>query len=330
MATSTPTQRAQHILQQLQPQVTASSNPTSNLKYTTSNQTISVEDRHFYEKNGYLLVKNLVPMPDLDTYREHFVSVANGDTERAFGMTVMRDIALAKQRDVKGEQFITKVQDFNADEVFFSYNAHPAITPYVSDIIGSDLRAMHTMLINKPPDLGMGSSRHPPHQDLWYFPFRPAEKVVCSWTAMQKINRQNGCLFVVPGTHVGELLKHGYPNDGVVNKAYHGIHGLTEKDTETMVHVEMEPGDTLFFHPLLIHGSGRNNSGGYRKAISCHYANSTACEYIDVTGSMQEELADEIMAMMEKRTGQSAKEIRYADLWRMKSRQVLGDEGKLA
>ena len=39
---------------------------------------------------------------------------------------------------------------------------------YIKDIIGDDLRAMHTMLINKPPDLGMGSSRHPPHQDLWY------------------------------------------------------------------------------------------------------------------------------------------------------------------
>jgi hypothetical protein len=36
---------------------------------------------------------------------------------------------------------------------------------------------MHTMLINKPPDPGTLTSRHPLHQDLYYFPFRPADKV---------------------------------------------------------------------------------------------------------------------------------------------------------
>lgn len=36
---------------------------------------------------------------------------------------------------------------------------------------------------------------------------------------MQKIDRENGCLFVQPGTHKGKLIKHTYPNDGIVNKA---------------------------------------------------------------------------------------------------------------
>ena len=43
----------------------------------------------------------------------------------------------------------------------------------------------------------------------------------------------------------------------------------------------MEPGDTVFFHPLLIHGSGINRSRGTRKAISAHYA-SADCNYIEV------------------------------------------------
>lgn len=58
---------------------------------------------------------------------------------------------------------------------------------------------------------GKKTSRHPMHQDLHYFPFRPADRIVCSWTAMQQINRENGCLVVVPGTHKGELLPHEYP-----------------------------------------------------------------------------------------------------------------------
>ena len=48
-------------------------------------------------------------------------------------------------------------------------------------------------------------------------------------------------------------------------------------DASTRRHVEMQRGDTLLFHPLLIHGSGQNRSTGFRRAISSHYA-SGECE----------------------------------------------------
>ena len=36
----------------------------------------------------------------------------------------------------------------------------------------------------------------------------------------------------------------------------------------------MDPGDTLFFHPLLVHGSGFNRTENLRRAIAVHYASS--------------------------------------------------------
>ena len=48
--------------------------------------------------------------------------------------------------------------------------------------------------------------------DLHYFPFRPADSIVCSWTAMEHVHKQNGCLVVLPGTHKSQqLLPHNYP-----------------------------------------------------------------------------------------------------------------------
>ena len=41
----------------------------------------------------------------------------------------------------------------------------------------------------------------------------------------------------------------------------------------------MDPGDTVFFHPLLVHGSGFNRTEDLRRAIAVHYANSH-CEDI--------------------------------------------------
>jgi phytanoyl-CoA hydroxylase len=88
---------------------------------------------------------------------------------------------------VKGEEFITKVQSFQDDEVLFQYCKHPNVAKYVEGIVGPSFASIHTMLINKPPDLGIGSSRHPLHQDLWYFPYRPPQKICAAWTAMQKV-----------------------------------------------------------------------------------------------------------------------------------------------
>ena len=60
---------------------------------------------------------------------------------------------------------------------------------------------------------GTKSSRHPLHQDLLYFPFRPAERICGTWTAMEHVHRKNGCLVVLAGSHKDGILRtHKYPN----------------------------------------------------------------------------------------------------------------------
>ena len=44
------------------------------------------------------------------------------------------------------------------------------------------------------------------------------------------------------------------------------FYGIQDYDEDCpRVHLVMEKGDTVFFHPLLIHGSGWNKTQGYRK-----------------------------------------------------------------
>jgi len=191
---------------------------------------------------------------------------------------------------------------------------------------------MHTMLINKPPDVGGGSSRHPLHQDQWYFNFGPGDRIVAAWAALQDIDQRNGCLQVVPGSHKTELLLHGYPKD-LVNKAYHGILGLNVEQLP-LVDVPMQAGDVVFFHPLLFHGSGPNFSSISRRAISCHYAGTDFCKYIDVRGTMQDVLFDELKemaVMIGKRKGlEFAREdlegIPLSFMWEGRSRLVTGEK----
>ena len=45
-------------------------------------------------------------------------------------------------------------------------------------------------------------------------------------------------------------------------------HGIQQFDPNAeRIHLEMQTGDTVFFHPLLIHGSGTNRTAGFRKVI---------------------------------------------------------------
>lgn len=291
-------------------------------QYTLDNPVLSYEQRKFYEDNGYIVIRNLVPKEKLDVYRERFEQICRREVEVP-GLTIMRDVAIARSEFVPGEQAVTKLQEFQNDDVLFGYCELPEIIKYVQTFTGKEVKAMHTMLINKPPDPGKKTSRHPLHQDLHYFPFRPADRVVCSWTAMQKVNRENGCLVVLPGTHKGELLQHDYPEwEGGVNKMYHGVRDFDPNAPR--VHLPMDTGDTVFFHPLLIHGSGMNKTKGFRKSISCHYA-SADINYIDVKGSIQDGVEKEVFEMVHKKLvarGVDPTKLTMKDLWMFKSRDV--------
>jgi phytanoyl-CoA hydroxylase len=230
---------------------------------------LSKEDLDFYWKNGYTVVRDLIEATKRDRWLERLDDLVEGRVEPSENMLIMKDVMVAKGAVQPGskQEAIAKIQDYEKDPVLDTYTTDDHILDCIEQIIGHDVQTIHTMLINKPPNV---DGRHPLHQDLLYFPFRPANRIVASWTALERITKENGCLVVVPGTHRGELLEHGNPDIENLNMGYFGAKGI-EEEIEKRVHLEMEPGDTVFFHPILIHGSGRNRTQHFRRAISAHY-----------------------------------------------------------
>ncbi|XP_070457280.1 phytanoyl-CoA dioxygenase, peroxisomal isoform X3 [Equus przewalskii] len=179
-------------------------------QYTRDNSVLTLEQRQFYEDNGFLVIKKLVSDADIECFRNEFERICRKEVE-PMRLVVMRDVTIAKSEYVPSQKMITKVQDFQEDEELFRYCTLPEVLKYVECFTGPNIMAMHTMLINKPPDSGKKTSCHPLHQDLHYFPFRPSNNIVCAWTAMEHIDRNNGCLAVLPGTHKSSLKPHHYP-----------------------------------------------------------------------------------------------------------------------
>jgi phytanoyl-CoA hydroxylase len=234
-----------------------------------SESPISDEMLESYWKNGFVVVPGLLPSSDLEPWMARLSDIVEGRVEPADGMLVMKDVMVAKGAVSPDTQMeaIAKIQDYEKDPVLDTYTTHPAVLDCVERFVGHDVQTIHTMLINKPPNV---DGRHPLHQDLLYFPFRPADRIVASWTALERVTKENGCLVVIPESHRGELLPHENPEWDYLNGGYFGAANIGDV-MEKRVHLEMEPGDTVFFHPVLLHGSGRNRTPGFRRAISAHY-----------------------------------------------------------
>lgn len=291
------------------------------------------EQMQQYERDGFLVIPRLFSVEELEEFRQRFLDISNGKVKTP-NMLVMQDVALAKSgnRPPRSENTVTKLQDWQDDPVLSKYIRHPKLVEYVKPFCGESARSIHTMLINKPPDVGTGTSRHPMHQDLLYFPFRPANRIVAAWTAMEKITRANGCLSVIPGSHKLGLKPHGVPQwEGGANLAYQGISDIPQDLLDKRVYVEMEPGDTVLFHPCLYHGSGRNSTKGFRKAISCHYASGEFCTFTDIPDHNYG-LLDEFAPQFKKR-GVNVDEMSrgeylwvYQQRWKMRSRSIFGIE----
>ncbi|KAL5232792.1 hypothetical protein ACI65C_000202 [Semiaphis heraclei] len=297
----------------------------SDHKYSVSDSTLTRQQRDFYEINGYLVIPKLVPDYLLDRCCNQFIDLCHGRIQRN-GITMMKDISRMKAGD-QGEYLFGKAQDILWDEEFYEYARFPKMLDYIESLIGPNVMAMHSMFINKQPDIGTNSSRHPVHQDLHYFPFRPANLIVASWTACVPVTVNNGCLYVVPGTHTGDLYPHSYPEpkDGEINKMYHEVKINNNHDDHKKVFLEMEKGDTVFFHPLLLHGSGINKTQGFRKAISVHYASSN-CSYIDVSGTTQDNIKNEIIDVMAKK---GITNVDYTFAWKHRCRLIRGVKANL-
>ncbi|XP_035737403.1 phytanoyl-CoA dioxygenase, peroxisomal-like [Vespa mandarinia] len=288
-------------------------------RFTNNNDHLTFNQRLFYEKNGFLIIPDLIPQRILDKCSKRYDDIISRNIDPGL-ITIMRDVADRK--------LVNKIQNINHDQVFEEYFEYDKLLDIVECITGPNIMAMHSMLIAKPPDAGYGSSSHPPHQDLHYFPFRPADKIVATWTAIEPCNRSNGCLYVIPGTHgLDKLYEHDYPpgsKPNTVNKFYYGIWDLPPMDDRS--YIVMKPGDTVFFHPLLIHGSGINRSNGSRKAISCHYASSD-CYYIEAKTPTEKQNQNEILMAFKKRFPNS--NVTYEDIWRLKSKLVRGARSSL-
>ncbi|MFJ7345593.1 phytanoyl-CoA dioxygenase family protein [Streptomyces sp. NPDC101110] len=135
-------------------------------------------------------------------------------------------------------------------------------------LLGEEVLAAQSMFYFKPP----GARGQALHQDNFYLRAEPGT-CVAAWLACDVIDRENGGLEVVPGTHRMDLFCPELA-DREVSFAREYVpppEGLTP------VPVDMAPGDVLFFNGSLVHGSQPNRAAErFRRSFIGHYVGRSA------------------------------------------------------
>ena len=129
-----------------------------------------------------------------------------------------------------------------------------------------DVRLYWEQAVAKPPS---ARTELPWHQDNGYTPLIPEAYLTC-WLALDDADVDNGCLWVIPGSHRQSTLPHHNATDGGPFRV--GYDGPAADG----VPVPVPKGAVLAFSSLLLHRSGPNTSARRRLAWILQYCGAGA------------------------------------------------------
>lgn len=160
-------------------------------------------------------------------------------------------------RDDDGGRTIRRLHNAYArDDCFREWAGHSEVVGVLQDILAEKQvllsQAHHNCIMTKQPGF---SSETNWHQDIRYWAFDRPE-LVSVWLALGSETKDNGCLWLLPGSHRWELEYNRFDDAKFLRK------DLTENEPllKTAVAAELQAGDVLFFHAKTFHAAGRNRA----------------------------------------------------------------------
>lgn len=179
--------------------------------------------------------------------------------------------------DVRPEQLVNAhIANPNAEGVkgvneLLELTRHPDILDLVEAVLGPDIILWGCHLFCKPAGDGM---EVPMHQDGHYWPIRPLATCT-AWVAIDDSVAANGCLRVVPESHMEQTLHDHYTDDRerlTLTQAVNPEH----LQRQPAVDVELAAGQMSLHDVYLIHGSNANTSTRRRAGVAIRYMPGTS------------------------------------------------------
>jgi phytanoyl-CoA hydroxylase len=218
-----------------------------------------------YRRQGYLVVPRLLSPALVRAALDAVAGLASGAVAAPRAKILMEpavaagEIATADRQDI-----VRKLADYVEDAPALMRVAMLGRLHAILDqLMGAGRVLFQEMALIKPPHIG---SEKPWHQDAAYFRVSDPSLIVGVWVALDPASVENGCMEVIPASHLDGPVPHVPMADINVCHIRPDLVRIEER-----LALEMRPGDALLFHPYLHHYTRANRSPLRRRALQFHY-----------------------------------------------------------
>jgi ectoine hydroxylase-related dioxygenase (phytanoyl-CoA dioxygenase family) len=265
----------------------------------TDRYPVTVQQYIAYRRDGFLVVRDLVPANDIEELRRHTEDLMQGrlpeqqrqmkprdlGQDRGVTMQELEEPPAHLSPQEKAQHFLRIHMLHRKLALHERYMLHPRVLDVVEVLIGPDVLALQTMLFLKPP----GKPGQGWHQDSYYIPTHP-DTLIGAWIAIDDCDETNGAMWFAKGSGhepvyppCPEIGQYGFGNRLLSDIAH--VKGVSDTDDarNTLAKVadgydqvlaSARAGDVVFFNGHVLHRSKQNwTSDHFRRSFVSHYCN---------------------------------------------------------
>ena len=218
-------------------------------------RSLTTEQISEFQDNGYLIV------PKLFDAEEARILHAAAKADKAFSKHAY-DL-----EDGEGGKAQLVLWNKAGEDLWGAIARSERIVDAMEALLGDEVYHYHSKMSIKRPRTGGAWSWHQDY-GYWYQNGCLFPDMASAFIAIDPNTKANGCLQVLRGSHKMGRIEHGRFGDQT-GAAPDRVDAA--KNNMEIIYVEIEPGDTLFFHSNTLHRSDQNTSEHPRWSLLCCY-----------------------------------------------------------
>jgi ectoine hydroxylase-related dioxygenase (phytanoyl-CoA dioxygenase family) len=207
------------------------------------------QDVEFFRTNGYLLPQQQLFAPErLERLEEIF------------------NKHLADKGDKLSDELDTP---HFRDPELLDFLLSDEVLDVIEPLVGPDIALWSSHFISKDPFTGRAT---PWHEDsaYWEGRFDSYDRIVTLWLALENpSNRENGCMRVIPGSHLAGGFSENYVATDMSVQTFHAE--IAEVDEDKAVDFELQRGEFSLHDGRIVHGAKPNTSAIRRTGYTMRY-----------------------------------------------------------
>jgi phytanoyl-CoA hydroxylase len=235
----------------------------------TSAPTLDLEAIGRYRREGYIVVPGVLDPDHLEACLSALAALATdttlepGQRHGTGAFIALEPGAVASTSEGRAD-LIRKFGNFtDASPALLRAAMSARLHAVLDALMGQGRVLLQEMALVKPPRI---SGDKPWHQDAAYFRGNDPKLMFGVWIALDPATRDNGCMEVIPGSHLRGPAPHVPAEDINLCTIRPDLVRLNAR-----VALPMDPGDVLIFHSLIHHYTAANRSMQRRRALQFHY-----------------------------------------------------------